>query len=621
MTANTDVPANTNASAVFERLASVLRKYWGYDSFRPLQAEAMQAVLDGRDSVVVMPTGGGKSLCFQAPAVTLPGMAIVVSPLISLMKDQVDALQGCGVPAACINSTHSYDERRDVAEEIRAGRLKLLYVAPERLVMERTLEFLSQANVSLVAIDEAHCISEWGHDFRPEYRGLRLLKDRFAGAAVHAYTATATPRVRGDIADQLGLENPEVFVGSCDRPNLIYKVDQSRQRLTQVADVVGRHSGESGIVYCISRRNVEKTCQHLNALGHRALTYHAGMEDELRKRNQEAFIQEEVDTIVATVAFGMGIDKSNVRYVVHAGMPKSLENYQQESGRAGRDGLEAECCLFYSGSDYNQWKTMLADLEGPAYDAAIKSLGAMYDYATGVVCRHRTLVSYFGQELQADGCNACDVCLGDLDLVGDAITVAQKILSCVVRLEQRFGGEYTSLVLTGSNDQRILHQEHDQLSTYGLLSGETKQNVRGWIEQLLGQGYLAKNGEYNVLCVTPSGREVLRGDATPKLLKPKKRAGKKRREKARSGVAADSWEGVDDDLFEVLRGLRRELADDRGIPPYLVFSDATLREMARDKPTDLDRFLDVKGVGEKKRSDYGEVFVTCIVEHAAKKSE
>ncbi len=614
----------TPLDASLDNVCQAIRKYWGYDSFLPLQAEAMNCVLGGRDSVVVLPTGGGKSLCFQAPAMCMDGLAVVVSPLISLMKDQVDALCACGVPAACINSSLSPDERQQVADDVRAGRLRLLYMAPERLVAARTLAFLQQSSVSFIAVDEAHCISAWGHDFRPEYRQLRILKEAFPNLGIHAYTATAIPRVRDDITEQLGLTAPEMLVGRFDRPNLVYKVERRHNRLRQIREVLDRHPHESGIVYCIKRTDVDETCAALTELGYRVLPYHAGMSDEDRRRNQEAFIQEKVETIVATVAFGMGIDKSNVRYVIHAGMPKSLESYQQESGRAGRDSLEAECCLLYSGGDYMLWKFILekpaeepADTNAPveaqpiadqvrARESAQKSLTAMYNYGTGVDCRHRVLAGYFGQELDAENCGACDVCLGELDLLDDSLLIGQKILSCVVRLRQRFGGEYTAKVLKGSKEQRIIQNGHDQLSTWGILSDENGRAIRDWIEQLVAQDYLQKVGDYNVLQVTAAGRQLLHGEVTPRLLKPTET------EKTEPAVAADSWEGVDRGLFEALRRLRKQKAQQQDVPPYVVFGDAALRDMARRRPSSLEGFLNVRGVGEKKCADYGEEFVDCM---------
>lgn len=586
-------------------LHGVLRKYWGYDSFLPLQQEAAQCVLDRSDCVVVLPTGGGKSICFQAPAMCLEGLAVVVSPLISLMKDQVDALHHCGIPAAAIHSMVSWDEKRRVTEEIRAGRLRLLYVAPERLLRDRTLEFLQQAGVSFVAIDEAHCISSWGHDFRPEYRELRMLKEALPNVGVHAYTATATERVRQDIAEQLGLVNPQMLVGSFDRPNLVYKIQRRGNALGQIRSVMDRYRGESGIIYAISRKDVDRLSQSLTELGYRVLPYHAGLADGERRRNQDAFIGEQVEAIVATVAFGMGIDKSNVRYVIHAGMPKSLEHYQQESGRAGRDGLEADCCLFFSGQDYMTWKRIIAEAEPTARDGALESLAAMYDFCNSVTCRHCAIVGHFGQELATDNCGACDVCLGQLDQIDDPLTVGQKILSCVLRLQQRFGADYTAMVLGGSHDQRIVQQHHDQLSTWGILVEENKSTIRGWIEQLVGQGFLEKFGEYNVLQVTSTGRQLLRGEITPRLLRSARSA-------AASTVEIDSWEGVDRGLFDALRKLRQEKATAQQVPAYVVFGDATLRDMARRRPSTLGGFCQIKGVGDKKLADYGPEFVAAI---------
>ncbi len=599
---------------VVHKLREVLQKYWGYDSFLPLQEQAMTSVVDGRDSLVVLPTGGGKSLCFQAPALCLDGLAIVVSPLIALMKDQVDALRSNGVAAACIHSMISLSEKRQIADDIRDGRLKLLYVAPERLVQDRTIDFLKGQNVSLIAIDEAHCISAWGHDFRPEYRQMRMMRDAFPNVAIHAYTATATPQVRKDIVEQLSLSDAEVLVGSFDRSNLIYKVQRRNNRLKQIRDVLDRNAGQSGIVYCITRREVEETSAALSELGYRALPYHAGMTDEDRQANQDAFIREQTDVIVATIAFGMGIDKSNVRFVIHSGMPKSLEHYQQESGRAGRDGLDAECHLIYSGQDFITWRNILENGDTPpeAARGMLKALGAISNFCAGVTCRHRSLIEYFGQTYDRDNCGACDVCVGDLDLVVDPVIVAQKILSCVLRLNERFGAAYTTDVLCGSTVERIIEMRHDQLSTYGLLADDGKRAVRDWIEQLVEQGFAQKTGEYNVLQVTGKGRRLLKKDydeQPPRLLKPSKPSKQKRSE----GVAADSWEGVHKELFEVLRDLRRDLAIARGVPAYIIFGDASLRDMARRRPSTMASFQFVKGVGEKKLQDFGETFVDCIV--------
>ncbi len=596
-------------------LLDVLQRYWGYDGFRPLQEEAMRSVLDGRDSVVVLPTGGGKSLCYQAPAMCREGLAVVVSPLISLMKDQVDALVSNGIPAAFVNSTQSGAERSRVVDDLRSGRVKLLYVSPEKLVQDRMIEFLKDLNVSTFAIDEAHCVSEWGHDFRPEYRQLNLLRENFPTVGLHAYTATATERVREDIVKSLRLRQPDILVGSFDRPNLIYKVERRKSGLGQVREILGRHKGESGIIYCTTRNDVDSLSLELNGQDCKTLPYHAGMPDDDRRRNQDAFIQESCDIIVATVAFGMGIDKSNVRFVIHYGMPKALENYQQESGRSGRDGLEAECCLLYSGSEMVRWKKMVEESSpGPAREAALQSLEAMTRFATGATCRHKSLVNYFGQELpaeQAESCGACDVCLGQLDLVEDSLVIGQKILSSVFRQEQRFGSDYTTMVLKGSKEQRVLQNGHDQLSTYGLLADVAQKTIRDWVEQLVGQDFLKKEGEYSLLKITDNGWKLLRGETIPKLLRPAAPT----KEKRKATVIADSWDGVDRGLFDSLRDLRRDKAGAMSVPAYIVFSDTTLRDMARRRPTTIAGFHSVKGVGEKKLADFGQEFIAFIANY------
>lgn len=590
-----------------------LLKYWGYDSFRPLQAEAMQAVIDHRDSLVVLPTGGGKSICFQAPATTMSGLAIVVSPLISLMKDQVDALRECGIPAACINSSQSVAERQQIAANIRNKSLKLLYVAPERLCTEKMLDFLQDCEVSFFAIDEAHCISNWGHDFRPEYRMLRQLRDRFPAIGVHAYTATATESVRQDIVEQLGLKTAEVLVGSFDRPNLCYRVVRRSDIQKQVRAVIDASPGESGIVYCISRREVDDLARALQESGYKARAYHAGLSDEERHRHQDEFLNDDIQIIVATVAFGMGIDKSNVRFVIHTGAPKSLEHYQQETGRAGRDGLESSCTLIWSAGNFMTWRKMLGDLPEEAFRQADDSLRSMERFCNGVVCRHRILVEHFGQEYEKENCGACDVCLEQLDQVADPLVLAQKILSCVVRVKENFGPEYVAQVLTGSQEARIIANEHDKLTTWGLLKSERKNHVRDWLEQLISQGFLERAGDYHVLKVTPTGRELLQGKVIPRLLKASSKTTRKTK------AEAASWDGVDAGLFEALRVLRRQIAHEHSVPPFVVFGDTTLRELARRRPTTLEDFRQIHGIGDKKTSAYGVIFLEAISKYAGEK--
>ncbi|MCA9239209.1 MAG: RecQ family ATP-dependent DNA helicase, partial [Planctomycetales bacterium] len=460
------------------------------------------------------------------------------------------------------------------------------------------------------AIDEAHCISAWGHDFRPEYRGLRTLREVLPKVGVHAYTATASEKVRLDIAEQLGLRSPEMLVGSFDRPNLIYRVRRKQQALTQVMQVAERRRGESGIVYCISRKEVERTAASLTGLGLRAAPYHAGLSDEERRRNQEDFINDRIDVIVATVAFGMGIDKPDVRYVIHAGMPKSIEHYQQESGRAGRDGLASECLLLASAGDAAVWRKLTAADDPQAYASAMQSINAMAGYANSVTCRHKALVEHFGQPFEKPNCGACDVCLEELETVDDPLILAQKIISCVARLEQRFGGDYTAKVLAGSSEQRILSMGHDRLSTYGLLKEFKPAVIRDWIEQLVGQGFLWKEGEYDLLQITETGLQVLRGQAVPRLLKAAAASRKQRR-----ATPEDDWQGVDRGLFERLRTLRGRLAAERGVPAYVVFGDTALRDMARLRPSSEAGFAEVKGVGAKKLADLGETFLEAIREY------
>jgi ATP-dependent DNA helicase RecQ len=626
-------------------LADALHRVWGFSDFRPLQREAMHAILDRRDSVVVLPTGGGKSLCFQAPAIvdsssdsswdppsgglfdgsagltlnpaeagshtTRRGLALVVSPLISLMKDQVDGLRVDGVAAACLNSAQTPEERSEVVAALRAGECRLLYVSPERLVGEGSGSFrrlLQDCGVRFIAVDEAHCISQWGHDFRPEYRQLGRLREDFPAVSLHAFTATATERVRRDIIAELRLRDPIELVGSFDRPNLIYRVLRRGGLRKQLEAILARHDGEAGIVYCLSRREVEELAEWLRGEGHAAVPYHAGLPDRVRAAHQEEFLDERADIVVATVAFGMGIDRSNVRFVVHAGAPRSPEHYQQEAGRAGRDGLPAECVLIYSGSDFVKWRQMLA-ANGELTESASQLLHDMERYAGATRCRHRTLTEYFGQHYANEACGACDWCLKELDEVPDGTVVAQKILSCVARVRQAWGIGHVAEVLLGRASEKVVASGHDALSTFGLLRHESGTTVRGYIEQLIADGLLVRDGDpYPILRLTASGAAVLKGERPCRLYREVEPVRGKTRWRGRGAVTFDG----DPELFALLREVRLRIARERGVPPYVIFHDTTLRDMADRRPRTIDDLHGIYGVGAKKAADFGDAFLDAI---------
>jgi len=628
----TGAQADARSDGRWRELMDRVERTWGFERLRRHQEAAIRAALDDRDLLLVLPTGGGKSLCYQAPALVRPGPTVVVSPLISLMKDQVDGLRSCGVPAAMLNSAQDPAERAEVLEDLDAGRLKLVFVAPERLASSWFLDRLERARPCAVAVDEAHCISHWGHDFRPEYRQLGELRRRLPGIPIQAFTATATAEVQRDIASQLELRDPVLLVGSCDRPNLTYRVAPRGAIVQQVLDVIGRHPGGAGIVYCISRREVESLDEALRAAGVRSAAYHAGLDAAVRQDAQDRFQSEEVDVVVATVAFGMGIDRTDVRFVVHTALPKGVEQYSQETGRAGRDGLPAECVLYFAGSDYPSWRSLIErstveslpgdeDEQRRQVEASVARLGQMLSYATSGVCRHRQLVEHFGQRWEApgdEGCGACDVCAGELAEEDDSQVLAQKILSCVVRCEQRFGASHVADVLRGANTARIRRLGHDRLSTYGLLEDARLTEVRGWIDQLVGQGSLAvAAGEYPTLYLTPEGLEVMRAERPVRLFRvPLPERGRGRERASRAPVAAE-LAPADEGLFEHLRAVRRELAAERGVPPYIIFNDRTLVQMAAHRPTDAAGFRELKGVGEKKAADLGPRFLEEIARYAA----
>lgn len=609
------------------RIEDTISRYWGFSQLRPLQEAAIKSVLAGEDSLVVLPTGGGKSLCYQAPAVMRGDTTIVVSPLISLMKDQVDGLRECGISAIQYNSSQTARERNAAEVEILKGNVRLLFVSPERLVGTDFHRLLQQVKVSTIAIDEAHCISHWGHDFRPEYRQLRLLRHFFPGVSVHAYTATATEQVRADIIQQLGLENPKVLVGNFDRPNLTYRVHSRRDLLKQVLEVVSRHKNEAGIVYCIRRKEVDELTVALKKNKVNAMAYHAGLTAEERSQTQEAFLAEQCDLIVATVAFGMGIDRSNVRFVLHTGMPKSLEHYQQETGRAGRDGLEAECALLYSGSDVLLWKSIMEKSateqseDSNFFERSVEHLNEMSRYCRGAICRHRALVEYFGQTFNEENCSACDICLGETISVDGADVIAQMILSCVARIKAPFGAGHIVSVLRGENTEGVRKWSHDQLSTFGLLKEHDKADIRDWIDQLVGQGALEHEDKLldsglrvPVIKLNAGSWKVMRKETSIRLLRPMRRSkGESRAKEPASSLPLDDDEKI---LFEELRALRRLIAKERRCQPYMVLNDATLRELARIRPSSQPKMLNIHGIGQTKLQEFGDRFWTLVYEHS-----
>ncbi|MFO0856397.1 MAG: DNA helicase RecQ [Phycisphaerales bacterium] len=630
--------AQQNDSRQEPRVLETLKRYWGYDSLRPLQHEAINAALSRQDSLLVLPTGGGKSLCYQLPAAIATGLTIVVSPLISLMKDQVDGLQLNGYPAGCLHSGISPEDASTLRSQVSAGAMRLLYVAPERLLQSSFLSWLARiadaGQLEAFAIDEAHCISQWGHDFRPEYRRLAELRDIFPRVPFHAFTATATPRVREDIVHQLRLKNARVLVGTFDRPNLTYRIVQRTDLVTQVARVLRKHDDQGCIVYCISRKDTESLAADLTSLKIKASAYHAGLDPRKRAKVQDDFINERVNVVVATVAFGMGIDRSDVRCVIHAAMPKTVEHYQQETGRAGRDGLPSECVLFTSPQDGLRWRKLMersaaessADAESIAEGLRIQHelLQEMQNLASSATCRHRALTEYFGQEyqppsnIQGPGCGACDVCLGNMVAVPGSTTIAQKILSCVYRMGQNSGAAMVADVLRGSRNARVLERGFDKLSTFALLASIPKEVLTTYIQQLVQQRLLAvAPGEFPVISLTSASREVLTGKQEVTLYQPRGEEVSKGQTTPIRASNAPALSSEEQALFDSLRTLRRALAEERNVPPYVIFSDATLEELARVRPTTLESMSTIKGVGRIKLADLGEKFSSHVAQYCS----
>ncbi len=595
-------------------LLTTLKSTFGYDGFRSLQAEIIKNSLDSKDTLAILPTGGGKSLCYQLPALHRDGLTLVISPLIALMKDQVDQLEGAGVPATFLNSSISLSESRTRLNGLDNGLYKLLYVAPERLFSDGFLESVKRWKVDSLAVDEAHCISEWGHDFRPEYRKLASIRDQLPNIPFIALTATATERVQKDIVQQLQLQEPGVYVASFNRPNLTYRVLPKNKPRHQILQYVEANPNHSGIVYCQSRRAVEEYATELKEAGHRALPYHAGLPQEERIRNQEAFIRDDVQIICATIAFGMGINKPNVRYVIHADLPKNIESYYQETGRAGRDGLPSECILLFSGGDVVKYKHFIEQIEDDhAQRIARQQLRQMADFAEYTDCRRASLLRYFGETVIESNCRSCDNCIDEREIV-DVTVDAQKLLSCTFRITKTsfpMGLGQTVDVLRGSENAKVKKFRHNELSTHGIGKDQSSEYWKLLGKQLIQRGFLAISEDgYHTITLTSQATEALR-QRTPISMKRIETKGPSPAERA--SVKAGSIE-CDEGLFEVLRLLRKQLADARGVPPYVVFGDVALRQMARRYPQTDQVFLSIPGVGNQKLNDYGAHFIQVIQE-------
>jgi len=598
-------------------LLPTLKKTFGYSEFRPLQREIIEATLAGKDVFALLPTGGGKSLCFQLPALHRDGLTVVVSPLIALMKDQVDQLQAAGVAATFLNSSLGVSETKARLRGLHNGEYDLLYAAPERLMLDNWQENLRSWNVNALAIDEAHCISEWGHDFRPEYRQIATLRDLLPGIPVMALTATATERVREDIVKHLRLKDPALFVASFNRPNLSYRVTPKNQPIKQILEFVQKRRDDSGIVYCATRATVDRVAQSLADRGFSALPYHAGLSPSDRASNQESFLRDDTRIICATIAFGMGINKPNVRWVIHHDLPKNIEGYYQETGRAGRDGLPSDCLLLFSAGDAAKQTHFIEEMTNSREQQAARAqLRQMVHYAECATCRRRELLTYFAEVVTEENCASCDNCL-EPRATYDGTTHAQKFLSCVFRIRQagRFGVGMNHVieVLTGADTEKVRRWNHHTLTTYGIGRELSRPQWSAIGRELIRLGFLAQStGEYPTLEITEEGVEALRSRQIITLTKPlvQPKGSKSARPTRRAGQIE-----CDEVLFGRLRELRKRLADERGVPAYIIFGDATLRDMARQYPDSKGAMSTVSGVGEKKREEFGAVFAAVVAGH------
>ncbi|MFP3324402.1 DNA helicase RecQ [Planococcus sp. SIMBA_160] len=582
---------------MLEQARKLLQSHFGYDSFRTGQEQAITQVFDGQNTICVMPTGGGKSMCYQIPALAMEGTTIVVSPLISLMKDQVDSLQAAGIPAASINSSLDVYEVREILHEVQMGIIKLLYIAPERLDSEMFLDGLQGVKVPLIAVDEAHCISQWGHDFRPSYRLISRMLEIFPdNPTVLALTATATPQVREDICRILDIEEQNTVITGFERANLSFSVIQGQDRERFIRDYVQKNDNEAGIIYAATRKTVDSVYEALIKRGVKAAKYHAGMPDDERRLGQERFLNDEVTVMVATNAFGMGIDKSNIRYVIHYQLPKNMESYYQEAGRAGRDGLPSECIVLYASQDVQTQRFLIDQAQDPSrIPSELKKLQGMVDYCHTENCLQQFIVHYFGDGSAAP-CGHCGNCVDERE--GQDVTEdVQKVLSCVIRMGQKFGKTMTAQVLTGSRNKKVLDFRFDQLSTYGVLKHMNSKEVSNLIEFMISQELLAvEQGSFPTIFVPDGGRDVLLG----------------KRRVMRKGAVVTKRIATNDPLFEELRTVRKKLADEAGVPPFVIFSDKSLQDMVARRPKDAEAFLEVSGVGANKLEKYGEYFLEAI---------
>jgi len=594
----------------------LLRRYFGYSEFRQLQQDIILDVLKGNDVLVLMPTGGGKSLCYQYPSLLFKGLTIVVSPLISLMKNQVDSLRSNGIPAEYLNSSLDYKEITKIKSALMQNRIKLLYVAPERLAIPTFISFLKGLDISLFAIDEAHCISEWGHDFRPEYRQLKLIGTSFPDVPIIALTATATMKVREDIVNQLELKDARKYIASFNRENLVYYVRKKEDAFGQIVEFLRTKPRESGIIYCSSRNSVDDITKNLKYAGFRALPYHAGLSPEVRSKNQDKFIKDDVEILVATIAFGMGIDKPNIRFVIHHDLPKNLEAYYQETGRAGRDGLKSDCVLFYSYGDRHKIKYFIDQMTNEKEkQIAQNKLMEIINFCETKLCRRKLLLGYFGEDYKENKCSGCDNCLTpkeEIEATGEILT----ILSCVRELDEKFGINYCIDVLTASKSSRVVQNGHTLLRSYGSGKNLPKKMWHGYIRELLQRDYLNLEGEYPVLKLCQKGRDLLSGSkgnvATEKIFLVKPQAVEKPaiKQSGRPDMVEDDPD--DRGLFEALRTLRKTLADAENYPPYMIFNDSSLKQMAAKRPCTPGDFRKITGVGDKKLESYGAIFISEI---------